>query len=157
MSSSRTSSMGTSPRGRLCCGLPCWGPDAHSGTQSPCKDVPVRKPHPQKRTSSVRTSSTGTSLCGHHVLDGDVLGGDVLGGDVLDEDVLGGDIVSTQGRPRADVPVEDFYVCFYFCPFVNQGLQFTVFPASQQKSFWTQLGSLVLATSHKKFDLGRSP
>ncbi len=53
------------------------------------------------------------SMCRHHVLDGDV-----LGRDVLNEDVLGGDIMSTQGRPRADVPVEDIHVCFYFCPLV---------------------------------------
>ena len=55
------------------------------------------------------------SLCRHKVLDGDV-----LGRDLLDEDVLGGDIMSTQGCPRADVPVEDISVYFYFCPFVDQ-------------------------------------
>ena len=68
------------------------------------------------------------SLCGHQVIDKDVLGGDVLGKDikslcghhVLNGDALGRDVMSTQGRPRADVPgpVEDIYVCFYFCPFV---------------------------------------
>ena len=30
-----------------------------------------------------------------------------------------GDVLSTQGRLRADVPVKDIYVCFYFCPFVH--------------------------------------
>ncbi len=50
---------------------------------------------------------------GHLVLDEDV-----LGRDVLDEGVLGGGIMSTQGRLQADVPFEDNYVCFYFCPFV---------------------------------------
>ncbi len=72
------------------------------------------------------------SLWGHHVLAEDVLEGDVLGkdikspcghrvldGDVIDRDILlGKDIMSTHGRPQADVPVEDIYVCFYFCPFV---------------------------------------
>ncbi len=37
-----------------------------------------------------------------------------------------------------------------------QGFRFTVFPALQQKYFWAQSGSLVLATCQKKFDLGRS-
>ncbi len=61
-----------------------------------------------------------TSLCGHDVPAKDVLIEDVLDGDFLGRDVLvlGGDIMSTQGHPRADVPVEDIYVCFYFCPFV---------------------------------------
>ncbi len=43
----------------------------------------------------------GGPKCGHHVLDKDVLGEDTV----------------LQGRTGGGVPIEDIYVCFYFCPF----------------------------------------
>ncbi len=89
--------------------------------QRPCVDM-MSPP----RTSLSRTSSPGTSPSrtgpwrGHHVHTGTSSGRCPRRGHLC-LFLLLPLRMSTQGRPRAGVPVEDIYVCFYFCPLVRPG------------------------------------